>query len=436
MNASGMAQQDHASIPGDGMVITHDVRLQPGSYQLPTGLSISASNITLDGQGAVLIGRDRTGRGLTIQDCSHVTIKNLRLRDYYHGIYVRNCQHLTLLNCHVTGTAEVPPNGDFLDIWRPADNAYGGGIFLWQVSHCQIHHNDLQHQMNGLLTYDCSYLDVQHNLANYCSGFGFHLFNTSHSTFGHNHADFCCRYHARGERRGHMGADAAGFLIVHGSSYNTFRRNHARLGGDGFFLAGLTPAGQHVPCNHNVFEENDGSYSPNIAFEATFSAHNTYRHNVANYCNYGFWLGFSRDNRLENNQICGNRKAGIAVENGIHMTVQNNDLQHNGHGILLWSKYVPEFARAVPDNDTSRDWLIRDNYIVHNDKGIRIAANQDHGIRPFSSGANAIPLPRDHIIQSNQIRQNRVGIELCEAVSTTITQNMMQDNVVGDTLEM
>lgn len=417
------------------MVITSDMTLRPETYLFPAGLTIAADNITLDGQGAVLTGWNQSGRGLTIQNCNHVTIKNLRLRDYYHGIYARNCQHLTLENCQISHTGEIPANSDFLDVWRTADNAYGGGIFLWQVSQSRIHHNDLQHQMNGLLAYECEQLDVQHNMANYCSGFGFHLFATSHSTFSHNYADFCCRYHPRGERQGHLGADAAGFLIVHSSSHNTFYRNNARLGGDGFFLAGLAPGGRPVPCNHNLFEENDGSYSPNIAFEATFSAGNIYRGNIANHCNYGFWLGFSRDNHLENNQIWGNRQAGIAVENGIHMVVQGNSLQYNGHGLLLWSKYIPKFAEAVPDNDTSRDWLIRHNTIVHNDKGIRIAANQDHGIYPFLAGENSMPLPCDHIIQENKFSQNRVAIELHRAANTTIEENRVEANLLGDLLE-
>lgn len=423
------------SIPYNGMMIIQDLIFKPGAYHLPEGLSISTNNIILDGQGATLYGRNCSSRGLTIQNCHHVTVKNLHLRDYYHGIYVQNCQHLTLENCHISQTGELPPNTDFLDIWRPAENPYGSGIFLWQVKDSQIQYNDLQHQMNGLLTYHCEQLDVQQNVANYCSGFGFHLFATNHSTFSHNYADFCCRYHPRGNQQGHVGADAAGFLITHGSSHNIFRRNYARLGGDGFFLAGLTPAGQHVPCNHNLFEDNDGSYSPNIAFEATFSAKNIYHRNIANHCNYGFWLGFSRDNRLENNTIVGNRQAGIAVENGIHMAVHGNDLVHNGHGILLWSKYVPEFARAVPDNNTSHDWSISNNTIVHNDKGIRIAANQDHGIRPLPSNTIQMPLPHDHIIQHNRISQNRIGIELHDTVSNTITPNLMQANLLSDIVE-
>jgi parallel beta-helix repeat protein len=230
-----------------------------------------------------------------------------------------------------------------------------------------------------------------------------------------------------------MGADAAGFLIVYGSSHNTFRRNFTRLGGDGFFLSGLTSRYEATPCNDNLFEENDASWSPNIAFEATFSRRNVFHNNYADNCNYGFWLGFSSENTLENNRIWHNRQAGIAVENGVGMQVRENDFRENGHGILLWSKRIPEFDAHVPENDTSRDWIIEHNRFTGNRKAIRIAANQDHGLRDYSPEGKCSP-PRNHVIHNNQITDNRVGIELVGAEKTHLDGNQMTGNVEADIL--
>ncbi len=415
--------------PEDGMEIGENVILEGGTYHLPHGLQITADNVILDGGGAALVGSEQTGRGIQLVNCQNVTIRNVVLSNYYHGIYAQNCHNLTVENCKIRETAELPANSDFLSIWQTAVAAYGSGIFLEQVTDSHILYNDLQHQMNGLLAYDCQRLNVRHNLANYCSGFGFYLFETSQSVFEDNYADYCCRYQPRSGGGGHLGADAAGFVIVHRSCDNTFRRNFARLGGDGFFLAGLRPDGTWVNCADNLFEENDGSYSPNIAFEATFSSGNTYRRNKANHCNYGFWLGFSRENRLEQNQMIGNRQAGVAVENGFGMTVRGNDVRHNGHGLLLWSKHVAKFARSVPENDTSRDWLIERNRFIHNDKGVRIAADQDHGIRPLASHIPPCPTPHHHTIQHNQFVQNRVAIELESVTETAVTPNKLQQNI-------
>jgi len=320
-----------------------------------------------------------------------------------------------------------------LDIWKPASDAYGSAIFLEQVTNANIHDNDLQHQMNAVLSYQCKRLNITNNLANYCSGFGFHIFETCDSTFVNNYADFCCRYYLS-HADSHLGADAAGFLIVHGSCNNVFKNNFARLGGDGFFLAGLTPDGIDVGCNNNLFEENDASYSPNNAFEGVFSKGNIYQRNKANHSNYGFWLGFSSDCTLTDNQVYNNRQAGIAVENGIHFDVWGNDIQNNNHGILIWTRWY-EFLKTVPNmNVTSRDWRIERNKLLQNKKAIRIAANQNHGIHPLDGEQSPIP-PSNHSIQNNEIRSNNVGIELEKAQETQMNQNTL-DNLFANVSEI
>jgi parallel beta-helix repeat protein len=230
----------------------------------------------------------------------------------------------------------------------------------------------------------------------------------------------------------HLGADAAGFLMVYKSCNNIFRKNFARLGGDGFFLAGLTPDGIDVGCNNNLFEGNDASYSPNNAFEGVFSKGNIYRGNKASHSNYGFWLGFSSDCIIQENQIHNNRQAGIAVENGVHFEVLKNDIQSNAHGILLWTRFY-DFLKNIPGiNETSSDWLIERNRLIRNRKGIRIAANQDHGVRPLGRETSSI-LPNQHRIQNNDIQENSIGIELENVNDTEMSENIL--NNLGDNVD-
>lgn len=413
----------------DGLRINKDTQLEQKVYILPEGITIDADNVAIDGKGATILGIDKTGQGIRVAGRKNILIKNLRVLNYYHGISIRESKAIEVSNCSITSTAEVQANTLFLDIWKPAKDSYGGAIFLEEVTDARIHDNDLQHQMNGLLSYQCKRLEVTNNIASYCSGFGFHLFETCDSTFTDNYADTCCRYYLS-DAGSHLGADAAGFLIVHGSCHNTFRKNFARLGGDGFFLAGLTPAGSDVGCNNNLFEENDASYSPNNAFEGVFSKGNVYQGNKANHSNYGFWLGFSSDCTLKDNQIYNNRQAGIAVENGIDFKVLDNDLQHNAHGILIWTRFY-DFLKTVPNmNVTSRDWLIERNRLIQNKKGIRIAANQNHGVKRLEGERSSVA-PSNHVIQSNEIRDNEIGIELDGVKDTRMNKNK-QDNLLID----
>lgn len=416
----------------NGLRIRSDTQLEPGLYLLPEGITIDSDNVTLDGQGATILGTDKTGQGIKVFGRNNIVIKNLRVMNFYHGISIHKSRRIEVENCTINSTAEIRSNTLFLNIWKPAQDSYGSAIFLDNVTEAEIHDNDLQHQMNGILSYHCKSLDVRNNLANYCSGFGFHLFETCDSTFADNYADYCCRYYLS-DTGSHLGADAAGFLIVYKSCNNIFRKNHARLGGDGFFLAGLTPDGIDVGCNHNLFEENDASYSPNNAFEGVFSTGNIYRGNKANHSNYGFWLGFSSDCSLTDNQIYGNRQAGIAVENGIRFEVLDNDIQNNTHGILIWTRFY-EFLKNVPDiNATSSDWRIEGNRLVQNKKAIRIAADQDHGVRPLRAEGPSI-LPQNHVVRNNEIRDNIIGIELEKVKDTQMIGNTL-DNLVKDVNE-
>jgi parallel beta-helix repeat protein len=413
----------------NGLRINKDTQLEPQVYVLPEGITIDSDHVTLDGRGATIMESDKTGQGIKISGRKNVIIKNLRLMNYYHGISIKKSTGIEICNCKITSTSEIQSNTLFLDIWKSAVDAYGGAIFLEQVTDSKIHDNDLQHQMNGLLSYQCKGLEVANNVANYCSGFGFHLFETSDSTYTNNYADYCCRYYLS-SGGSHLGADAAGFLIIFKSCNNVFRKNYARLGGDGFFLAGLTPSGIDVGCNNNLFQENDASYSPNNAFEGVFSKGNTYRGNKANHSNYGFWLGFSSDCILKDNQIYNNRQAGIAVENGIHFEVLDNDIQNNTHGILIWTRLY-DFLKTVPDmNVTSRDWLIERNRLIQNKKAIRIAANQNHGVRGLDREQSSIP-PQNHVIQNNEIRGNVIGIELEKVNDTRMNENLL-DNLVAN----
>ena len=198
----------------NGLRIDRDTQLEPKVYLLPEGITIDADNMTLDGQGATIMGTDKTNsQGVKVFGRKNVVIKNLRVLNYYHGVSIKQSSGIEISHCTVTLTTEIQSNTLFLDIWRPAADAYGGAIFLEQVTDARIHDNDLQHQMNGILSYHCKRLEVMNNLANYSSGFGFHLYDTCDSTFANNYADYCCRYYLT-DSGSHLGAEATGFVFI------------------------------------------------------------------------------------------------------------------------------------------------------------------------------------------------------------------------------
>jgi hypothetical protein len=84
-------------------------------------------------------------------------------------------------------------------------------------------------------------------------------------------------------------------------------------------------------------------------------------------------------------------------------------------------------------NATSRDWLIEGNKLVQNRKAIRIAASQNHGVRPLAEPSSM--LPQNHLIQNNEIQENVVGIELEKTIRTQMVKNTM-NNLVANIREV
>ena len=72
--------------PTDDLYITEDTKLESGIYYVPNGLTILEDGITLDGNGALLVGKERFGRGIRISGRSNVTIKKFQEQLQYFTV--------------------------------------------------------------------------------------------------------------------------------------------------------------------------------------------------------------------------------------------------------------------------------------------------------------------------------------------------------------
>jgi parallel beta-helix repeat protein len=289
-----------------------------------------------------------------------------------------------------------------------------------------VRENDLQHQQNGLSLYHCTGVQVEANDASYCSGWGLHLYDSCDNVLEGNFADFCNRIYRRDNGGEHVGADAAGLLMSWNSCRNVVRKSSFRGGGDGVFVAGYRHPGQIAPCNDNLFEENDGALSPNIAFEATFCSGNIFRKNRASDGNYGFWLGFSVNTTVEENTIDRNRRAGVAIEHGHDNRILGNRLHENRNGIQLWSGGEREFTTTFPDRRDSYATEIRGNTFERNRVGVLHYTGTEWETKPGAIHGHG------YRIAANRFADNRLGIHLADARDSRIGENVYAENVEGD----
>lgn len=412
------------------MVITRDTTLQPGVYWLPNGITVGADDLVLDGNGAWIVSTLREGQGLTLNRRRNVTVRNLHIVGFYHAIYANACEALLIERCTIRGTHELPALEVFLDVWRGREDAYGGAIFLSGVSSSVVQDNDVQHQQNGILLYGCRQVTLQRNNASYNSGAGILLFESSDNAIEDNLADFCCRAYepSREPQHAHIGADAAALVIMCDSSRNVVRRNRLRASGDGVFLGGFHRDQIKVPCNDNVFEQNDVSFSPNIGFEATFSQRNVFRNNRADFCNYGFWLGWSSESLVEHNRIRGNRTAGIAIEHGHHNTIRDNLFERNGEGVQLWvnddaNRGAGLFRQFFPEGAETFETVVVNNQFLHNDCGVHVWTERGANY----AGARCRALR----VSGNTFHDNRIGVLFERVRQSAITANTFTDNLIA-----
>ena len=360
---------------------------RPSRYQglhTPTSpgtiIEVCADGVALDLSGVVLDGERAGGVGIWVHDCADVTILNGMVIGFHHGIRAENVSNLSIRGCLVSDHANPPDAGWLSDLEAPVEEGFGGGIYLRGVRHSAIENNRVNNNFNGISLVRSEHNIIRGNNASYCGNVGIYLLRSSDNEVADNLAEHCIRYT---DRFWCDTADSAGILLEDGSNRNRITGNSLRYSGDGFFIR----AHNREPSNHNLVSGNDASHSPNNAFEAVFSSGNVFEDNVANYSNYGFWLGYSTDTTVRRNEIASNRFDGIAIEHGRDNRIEDNRIAGNRNGVRLWSN-------PAPDVQTNRDLPQR----AYGISGNRIEDSRDCGVTATSD--------HDVDLRENDFRRN------------------------------
>ena len=406
-------------IPVDGMVITEDTAFAPGVYPLSKGITIDADGVKLTGKGVTLVNPSHEGAAIHAENRANITVQDIAITGYYHGIRFDHCRNIAIDKVRVRDTAEIEGIDTFLYLWHPIEKVYSGAILLNNVQGSSVQNCDVQHQMNGILLYGCSNVNVENNNASFNSGWGVYMSASNGNTIQDNRLDFCNRVYRRPENGSvRVEADAAGIVMVISSCRNKVLRNSCLCGGDGIFVAGCTPDGNRTTCDDNLFEDNDCRLSPNNAIESTFSRGNIFRRNDCSRSNYGFWMGYSWDNVLEDNLVEFNRWVGIAIEHGHGFTIRSNKILTNGEGIRLFTR-GGDILKQWPGWEVSYDFDITDNVFEHN----KIGFNAYTGAEIVGQDG------RDYHLKANTFRDNRIGARFFRVQDSQLTQNIFEGNV-------
>ncbi len=274
--------------------ITKDTALDPAkSYGR---IVIKASNITLDGRGAWVIGATKgdpntyTRIGISAEGVSGVTLKNVKVKGWKTGLKVVNGSRWIIENCDFSDNFHDPEHG----WWGPE---FSGGIVLEKVDRSTLRKNKANRVWDACSLVQSDENIVEENDFSHTSDTCLRLWTACRNRVRNNNLSWGLRI-----KKGEVHArDSACVLVESGSNDNRFLDNDIRHGGDGVFIRALNG----WVSSGNVFEGNDASYAHNNCFEAQ-SPRNTYRRNKANHGSHGFWLGMSDQTVLEDNEACYN----------------------------------------------------------------------------------------------------------------------------------
>ncbi len=379
------------------LVVTKDLLLEKGAV-LDRPIVIRASHITIDGNGATIVGPGKVGDpksfagvGILAEGCSGVILRNIKARGFQCGLVAAGGDSWLIEGCNFSGNFHDPEFG-----W--GEQGRFGGMIFTQVSRSVVRSCIAREVWNALDLSECDDNVFERNDFSHTSNVCLKLWTSSRNQILSNDLSWGLRIkpgevHAR---------DSTCVLMESGSNDNRFWKNDITHGGDGVFIRVLNG----WVSTGNVFVENDCSYANNNCVES-WSPGNTYIRNKANHGSYGFWLGGSDQTRL-----VGNEAAWNGLPDGFHNAPEGG-FAHGGIVIV---------------GGSSSHTVIAGNYLHHNG-GAGIAFRGDEATKGASW--------RTHhwIVQENRIEENRFGIWGRWGDWIHLARNTFAKNTEGNSLE-
>ncbi len=359
-----------------GTTVQGEVKICPGRYRIPdptergvlvvigSGTRIDLSGVTLESGDTV--AAEFTGSGIVSHGSDSISVRGGRIRGFRYGIRLEGGRGHRISGIDLSGsrsqrlrsTAEHYDAADWLDIAHPDTfETYGAGLYLKRTLGVMVSGVTARGSQNGIGLAESRDAWIGDNVVSGNSGWGIHLWKSSRNTIVRNDASHSVRCESRAYRRG---CDSAALLLREQCDSNLVADNDLSGSGDGFFLSGQPPV--LSPSIGNVVVRNNAAGAFHNAFEATFSAWNTFLENRADSSDYGFWLGYSRQSTVQGNIIVGSRSVGIAVEHGGENLLAGNTIIGGETGIRLFA--------PVADGPPSTAYRVDDNTIAKVGRGI------------------------------------------------------------------
>ncbi len=365
-------------VPIDGIVITEDTLFCEGSYSLPSGIIINASNVVLDCNGAVLIGENiYRRRGIGIYE-NRAIIKNCNITSSYYGIYAEDTHGHTITNNNIYSNyagiyLEGSDNSSITDNMVYSNEEWG---IIAYHSDINLSSNELHSNGNYALAFiGGDGIVLIDNIIHLNNG-GIELTSSDYSNIINNSIYSNERY-------------AFDFFS---SQYNTLKNN--RLNNNRYNFKIETLYYHYIDDSNTVngkpvyywVNQRNKEIPMDAGYVALINSTNISVFDIELRNNYhGILLYMAKNCRLENLTLTEN-EFGVYLYESDNNTMGNNRIYSNYEGIALW----------YSDNNT----------VVYNTINSNLESYYTHGSGIYLGYSN------NNIIRYNHILDNDYGIYL------------------------
>lgn len=339
---------------GQTLVVTADLRIEPGEYLRPTrgdeavvlleglrGVTLDLRGVTLRGAPAGSSPDQGRGQGLVLRNCEDVEVLGGSFGGYRVAIRVEGCDDVRLRDARIepnfgmrlVGSDALPNPDDRLAVSTSAAerwlDVYGAGIALVDSSRIEVRGARVRGGQNGLVALRCEGCRILENDFSYLSGWGIALAASDASLVAENQCDVVTRRSGAGRAEPDHGA--AGILLTDGSSDNVLAGNSARA-----CTAGGRELFSSAGGGNNRWIANDFSDFHCVGLDVAGARGSWYvRNRLHGGQGAGLRVRGAEHPCLVENDLEGIYGAGIVLEGGHHALVHGNRLADCDRGLEI-----------------------------------------------------------------------------------------------------
>ena len=317
-------------------------------------IQINSSGITLDGNGHIIKG-SKTGFGVYLYYKTDVTVKNLNVTDFSHGIYLNRSNNNTIEGVTVSSnrscgiylyssssntlTSNNASNNQFGIVLNHSgnnnltDNVMSANTYNFYVSGTSVLHYiqtiDISNTVDGKTVYylvDVSNLVIDSSAdAGYVGVVNCTNVTVKDLTLTDNGQGVLFAYTSESSIENVTVSNNNFGIFLHFSNDNNLTSNTISSNNHGIYL--------HYSSYNDIV--NNTTSNKNSGIYLNYSSYNNLTGNIANLNNYGLYLNRSNNNMLSGNTTSSNISYGIYLSSSSTNTLNSNNASNNQLGIIL-----------------------------------------------------------------------------------------------------